>query len=70
MIEITSGDYQRAIKKIFSDPAASAPLRRKGSIGGRLTLASKQALIDFTVRLLGRWNNSRRHRLVSASVST
>ena len=36
-----------AIKKIFSDPAASAPLRRKGSIGGRLTLASKQALIDF-----------------------
>jgi len=36
-----------AIKKIFSDPAASAPLRRKGSIGGRLTLASKEALIDF-----------------------
>ena len=36
-----------AIKKIFIDPSDAAPLRRKGSIGGRLTLASKQALIDF-----------------------
>jgi len=36
-----------AIKKIFIDPSDAAPLRRKGSIGGRLTLESKQALIDF-----------------------
>ena len=37
-----------AIKKIFNnDPAKSAPLRRRGSIGGRLTLASKQALMNF-----------------------
>ena len=36
------------IKEIFNnDPQKSAPLRRKGSIGGRLTLASKQALMDF-----------------------
>lgn len=38
----------QAIKKIFNnDPAKSAPLRRRGSIGGRLTLASKQALMNF-----------------------
>ncbi|MGA1619510.1 MAG: prenyltransferase/squalene oxidase repeat-containing protein, partial [Pirellulales bacterium] len=37
-----------AIKKIFNnDPAKSAPLRRRGSSGGRLTLASKQALMNF-----------------------
>ncbi len=37
-----------AIKEIYNnDPAKSAPLRRRGSIGGRLTLASKQALMDF-----------------------
>ena len=36
------------IKAIFNNnPAKSAPLRRRGSIGGRLTLASKQALMDF-----------------------
>ena len=55
-----------AIKKIFIDPSDAAPLRRKGSIGGRLTLASKQALIDFygaTPESLG--INTRRSCLVS-----